>query len=242
MKKHKLKPPAFSKKAPVNRQKEQPHPNLPSLDEFEKALLPELNEIHECLRATFVLRAYELVQRKMALEQLRKNLIADRSTVHDAIKVRRMILTQVRRAISAIDSAQQKSEVEHPALLRGTAIMEARKLLTSAQTELAWLAEKVLPGFIHPELGNSGAKASSSMWPLHKRYTVGFGLAKIDHWFIGELDQLFESICLTKALQTVKVGRDRIIKAIFQIAFNYSCQIERIKTARLQKSRERRVK
>jgi hypothetical protein len=235
------KPPVPSKEAQARRQQGQRHaisPQFPSFDEFERALTPDLGDINEVLRVTFLLRAYELARKKLALEKLRNDLIADVPTVRKAIKIRREILTQIRRAVRAIDAAQKKAKIEHPELLRDSTIMEARGLLKSAEAELTWMIHELLPSFIHPQLQEKGARPAISNWPLHARYSVGFGVAKINYWFIGEIDQLLD-ICLTMTLESVKVGRDKIIQKIFRIALNYCCEIEQIKTARLQKSRER---
>jgi hypothetical protein len=218
-----------------------PKPLL-SFDEFAKALEPELQGLHELTRPTFALRAYELVREKVQLERLRERFEKQPSELRGSIRAHGKILTQIRKSIRAIDAAQNEAKVEDPEMLKNFDVMEARRLLMMAEADLVWVKDQFLPSVIHPELRKGQEKVTKLAMPMHSALPVGFGTAKVDYWFIGKIDQLLETICITAKLEAVKIGRDKIIHKIYQTAFSETREIDRIKNARLRMARKRNKK
>ena len=211
--------------------------SLPSLDEFEKALGPALTEIHEVLKPIFSIRAYELVKRKIAMEDLRAKFQQDPDKIRPSIKRHQQILTPIRKAIQAIDAAAVKAKAEDPELLANLDVLEAQRLLKMAAADLAWVKDDMLPAMIHPKLRKGRElRTTFQLAPFSEDLMPGFGCAEIEHWFIHEMDRLF-AISLTTSLTEVKIGRDKIIQRIFEIAFSRWHQADQIKTARLRKKR-----
>jgi hypothetical protein len=126
-------------------------------------------------------------------------------------------------------------------MLAGFDVTEARKLLVAAAEDLAWWKDEVLPSWIHPKLRRRKERLSTLASDQGSQYPLEFGVAKIDYWFIGQLDLLFD-IFPTETFERFKKHRDKIIARIFEVAFAKFSGVEQIKTARLRMVRKRSKK
>lgn len=216
------------------------HDTFPTFDQFECGINPELNRIHEILRPTFLFRAYELAKEKRRLEDWRKSEERRAPDVRDSIRRHRRIVTQLQHAIKAIDIAQDIAAEEDPNLLKNLNVIASQRELALAEADLIWVIKEMFPGFIHPGLRKKGEQPRQFKLPRDDEPFPGVGAAEIDHWFIGELDQLLDNALTLKA--TIgKVARDRIIKRVFEVAFSETHTMDQIKTARTRMARRRKT-
>lgn len=203
-----------------------------NFEHFEAELRPELNRIHERMRSSFLFRAFELAKQKQQKEELRDHLERQAAQIRASIAQHKKTQTQIRKAIHALNIASEIAKAEDPELLRNLDVLKAQELLVEAEADLAWVISEMLPGSVHPKLRGKGAKPTRFTLSMDMSNEIpGFGYAQIDYWFIEELDK-----CLNFAAQRkrARVGRDRIIKKIFQIISSEPHEIERIKNARLR--------
>jgi hypothetical protein len=205
---------------------------LPPFQQYRAELTPELELIHELLRPSFIFRSFELAQKKVELDQWRdaqRKLVPE---IRTSVKNHRKVRTQILNAIKAIDAARRFAAQEDPELLDGLNVKEAQQMLSAAAADLDWYTNEMLPGFIHPELRNASEDPRTFKLPHEAPASFpGFKLAKIDYWFIGELDKCLD-IALTPNAKVGKVGRDRIIKKVFEVGLSDKRTLDQIKTAR----------
>ena len=213
---------------------------FPSFDEFETAINPELNRIHEILRPSFLFRAYELAKEKRRLENWREREERRAPDVRASIQRHRRIVTQLRHAIKAIDIAQAIAAEEDPELLKNLNVIESQRELALAEADLTWVIKEMFPGFIHPGLRKKGEEPRQFKLPRDDEPFPGFGAAKIDHWFIEELDKVLDN-ALTPKATIGKVARDRIIKKVFEVALKEFRDIRQIKKARIRMASKRKI-
>jgi hypothetical protein len=213
---------------------------FPSFDEFEIAINQELNRIHEILRPNFLFRAYELAKEKRRLENWREVEGKRARDVRASIRRHRRIVTQLQHAIKAIDVAQEIAAEEDPELLKNLNVIASQKELAYAEADLEWVIKEMFPGFIHPGLRKKGEEPHQFKLPRDDEPFPGFGAAKIDHWFIEELDKLLNN-ALTLKVTIAPVARDRIIKKVFEVALNETHDIRQIKNARIRMARKRKI-
>lgn len=211
---------------------------LPSFDKFESELTPDLKLIHD--RRSFLFRAFELVKQTRKMEEEGEHLERQVPQIRASIAKHRKIVTQIRKAIKAIELAQGVATEEDPDLLKNLDVIAARELLVQAKADLSWIMDEMLPGLIHPELRKKGKKPTRSFLPSYSsKEFPGFGVAKLNHWLIEELDKCLGTALTTKG-KIRRVGRDRIIKKVFEVAFSKTHPMEQIKTARIRMARQRR--
>ena len=203
-------------------------------EEFEKALIPELRDMHEIMKPIFSIRVYELAQQKVQMEEARERYRLQPETIRRSMRRCEEILTQIRRASCAVNIATHKlsgDEIEIRAQLR---LSHAQRLLIAAAEDFTRILTVALPRQIHPKLRKGREReASQGSEQFADKSIPSLGYAAVDHWFLGEVDRLFASFRTGAVMQT-RAGRDRIIQSIFQIAFSTKWEIERIKTARLR--------
>jgi hypothetical protein len=207
---------------------------LPSFEVFQSKLLPELRQIHEALRPSFLFRAYELAKKKLELEAWRERQKANVPEIRVSIGRHKKISTKIRKAIEAVDAAERIATVEDPELLKNLDVIESRRMLSLAEADLQWVIKQMLPGSIHPKLRNANERPTSFKLPQYSDSSMpGFGFAQIDYWFIGELDKCLDS-ALNRKGAAGRIGRDRIITRVFEIAFSEFNTTEKLKNARLR--------
>jgi hypothetical protein len=199
--------------------------------------------MHDTSREPFVRGAYDLAKRKLEFERLREHYEQEVPDVKTSIKNHKKVITRIRMAIAAIDAAQREAEVEDDQLLTNFDVMKAQQLLKEAEADLIWVKNDMFPALVHPELRENPETATTFKVPSHARPDIpGFGVVKIDHWLIEKLDLLLDE-CLNKDKQMLRDGRNKIIRAVFSIAFpNAARQLDQIKTARSRSRRRRRGK
>jgi hypothetical protein len=213
---------------------------LPPFDEFENRLLPELRQIHEVLKPSFLFRAYELAKKKLELEAWRERLKADVPKIRVSIGRHKRIAKKIGKAIEAVGAAERIAALEDRELLKNLDVIEARRILMMADADLHWVIKEMFPGSIHPKLRNENEKPTNFNLPQHSDSSMpGFGFAKIDYWFIGELDQCLDRT-LNKKGAAGRIGRDRIIQKVFEVALSRYEMIEQIKNARIRMTGKRK--
>ena len=213
---------------------------LPSFDKFESELTPDLKLIHDPLRRSFLFRAFELATQARKMEEEGEHLERQAPQIRASIAEHKKIVTQIRKAIKAIELAEGVAREEDPDLLKNLDVIAAQELLVEAEADLSWITDEMLPGSIHPELRKKGKKPTRFSLPSYSSKAFpGFGVVKIDYWLIEELDKCLDSARTTKG-NIGTVGRDRIIKKVFEVAFSKTHPMEQIKTARIRMARQRR--
>lgn len=214
--------------------------SLPPFEVFEGKLLPELRQINELLRPSFLFRAYELAKRKLEMEAWRERLKADAPEIRASIGRHKKISTQIRKAIEAVDAAERIATVEDPELLNNLDVIESRRMLSMAEADLQWVIKQMLPGSIHPKLRNENEIPTSFKLPQYSDSSMpGFGFAQMDYWFIGELDKCLDS-AMNKKGAAGRIGRDRIITKVFEVALSRHEMVEQIKNARIRIAKKRK--
>ena len=209
-----------------------------SAEDFERALMPSLKGLHGMVAPVFCLRVWELVQEKQRMENLLEEYKADQDAIRRQSKIYRSALAKVRASLKLQGGLTvDRSSSRFPGL---SFVEESNQALRKAEEQLKLFIEDILPNGIHPKFRRGGEKRAKRVSPHHEEYRFEFGVAKLEYWLIHEIDQLFDAITLTPQLNTVVVGRDAIIKAVLEIAFEKYWDLERIKTARLRKRTRRR--
>jgi|SRR5579862_529301 len=213
---------------------------LPSFDEFESELTPDLALIHDLLRPSFLFRAFELIKKIPRMEEEREHLKKHVPEIRASIAQHKKIATQIRKAIKAIELAQKAAREEDPDLLKSLDVIAAQQLLVQAEADLSWVIDEMFPGFIHPTLRKSDEKPTQVNLPSHSSKAFpGFGFARIDYWLIEELDKCLDTALTTKG-KVGRVGRDKIIMRVFEVAFSKTHSLDQIKNARIRMARQRR--
>lgn len=200
---------------------------LRSFGEFEKHLEPELGKIHNLQRASIIFRAYELAERKFELEMWRASLNLTPRGMQLFNARYRKALTLIRKAIGAINLTE--TAVGSTKYL-GPGVIEARELLQQEETHLSWFLDQCAQAW--PLVQHDSRQKNTPAYPLE------LGVAKIDHWFVGELDKVLDT-ALTHKRMFGRAGRNRIIAKVFEAAFSVRQEIGKIKMARRRRKRPR---
>jgi hypothetical protein len=211
---------------------------FPLPDEFHKKLEPELYRIHPGLRPTFSIRAYELALLKSKMERRREDNEVDAAKKHDSAERYQLVLTQLRKAVASLRLAQEPITAEDGDLLKNVGVERAEQILLTAKSHLEWMVDGAPAGKAPGPKWLKDTLVTPSSPEQPKEPVLESGFAKIDYWFIGELDKLFDFMLPPKP-QIGNFGRDRIIQKIFQIAFSEFHELSRIKGARNQEKKRR---
>ena len=211
---------------------------LLSFDDYERQLTPELRQIHELVRPSFLFRSYELAKKKIDIDKQSKAFKAQVPGIRASIARHKKISTQIDRALEAM------AKDEDPELLTNLDVIYAGKLLAGAAADLKWIREELLLGFIHPDLRKGRAQKDRKAFrlPQHgKDVFPGFRPTASVYWLIGALDELLDIMLNRKGTQE-RLGRDRIIKRVFEVALAEFLDPHQITIARRRMAERRKLK
>ena len=153
------------------------------------------------------------------MEEEGEHLERQAPQIRASIAEHKKIVTQIRKAIKAIELAEGVAREEDPDLLKNWMSLQHKNCWLRQKRICRGLRTKCFQVLFIRSLRKKGKRPTRFSLPSYSSKAFpGFGVVKIDYWRIEELDKCLDSARTTKG-EVGRVGRDRIIKKVSRSPF-----------------------
>lgn len=221
-----------------------------TLASFRAALLKDLEKygMDPYFIDVFVTEVFRIVEQKRQLDGIRDRQEEHARSVASLNKDRRNMLKLLRKALKpvteaeAVETAAQNAHFELVRVLTAHQTKQALEHAIKSIEESIENDSKLTPGVLKWDDRENAGHA----FPIFSEYSLGPGVAEVDHWFVVEINRVFDA-CFSGTLgkdvpELFIEGRDQIVVRIFKIAFDKRVTIDRVKKIRQRKPRQPRFK
>jgi|ERR1700730_853484 len=214
---------------------------LPKFEDLKKELSEDLAIVQASQRDELVHKIRRLIGRKLEFERTLRYYENNMPKIRESIRLHKKVFTQLVYALTSIENAKKIAEPEDPMMLKDLGVIRAQKVISAAVADIRWFKDVFFPASIHPDLQKGREVGVDLRMFKHMRSrTPGFGKAKVDHWLMRKLDESLDDF-VTPEGKTIATGRDKLIRKVFEAAFDWSYEIKTI-NAVCREQRKKRSK